>query len=59
MTLRKIREKARVVGVKNYTRYKKEELIRVIQELEGNSPCFKGMFDCAEFGCLWREECQN
>ncbi len=59
MTLRKIREKARAMGVRNYTRYKKETLIRVIQESEGNSPCFKGICGCAELGCLWREECQS
>ncbi|MBI5250266.1 MAG: Rho termination factor N-terminal domain-containing protein [Desulfomonile tiedjei] len=59
MTLRKIREKARAIGVRNYTRYKKETLIRVIQEVEGNSPCFKGLCGCGEYGCLWREECQS
>lgn len=59
MTLREIRQKARLIGVTNYTRYKKETLIRVIQEVEGNSPCFKGICDCAEFGCLWRDECQS
>jgi hypothetical protein len=59
MTLREIREKARVIGVKNYTRYKKDILIRVIQETEGNSPCFKGIGNCAEFACLWRNECQS
>jgi hypothetical protein len=46
MTVKQIREKARTLGIKNYTRYDKERLIRVIQELEGNSPCFKGICDC-------------
>jgi hypothetical protein len=59
MTLREIRKKARIIGVKNYTRYKKESLIRVIQETEGNSPCFKGIGDCGEIRCLWRDECQG
>jgi hypothetical protein len=59
MTLKEIRDKARIVGVKNYTRIRKESLIRVIQELEGNSPCFKGIANCGEFGCLWRDECQE
>jgi len=58
MTVKQIRERARTLGVKNYTRYDKESLIRVIQEIEGNSPCFKGISNCWEFGCLWREECQ-
>jgi len=59
MTLRQIREKARNMGVSNINRYRKENLIRVIQEIEGNSPCYKNIFNCWEFGCLWREECQN
>jgi hypothetical protein len=59
MTLKQIRDKARTVGVKNITRYRKESLIREIQELEGNSPCFKNIYDCHENCCLWREDCQN
>ena len=59
MTLKTIREKARHIGVKNYTRFKKEELIRTIQSKEGNQPCFKGISDCWEFRCLWRDECQS
>ena len=54
-----VREKARHVGVKNYARFKKEDLIRTIQAQEGNQPCFKAIHDCWEFGCLWREECQS
>jgi hypothetical protein len=59
MTLKEIRDKARTVGVKNYTRIRKESLIRVIQEMEGNAPCFKGINNCGESGCLWRDECQE
>jgi hypothetical protein len=59
MTLKKIREKARTVGVKNYSRYRKSDLIRAIQAREGNSACFGSIRDCWEFGCLWREECQD
>ena len=59
MTLKVIREKAKKLGVKNITRFNKENLIRVIQSSEGNAPCFKGIDDCWEFGCLWREECQG
>ena len=58
MTLKEIRDKAKVVGVKNITRHRKETLIRPIQELEGNAPCFKGIPNCWEFQCLWRDECQ-
>jgi hypothetical protein len=59
MTLKEIREVARTQGIKNVSRYRKEKLIRVIQETEGNSPCFKHIPGCCEFGCLWREECQE
>jgi len=59
MTLRKIREHARELGIKNYTRFKKPELIRLVQNAEGNAPCFKEIHDCWEFGCLWRAECQQ
>ena len=59
MTLKQVREKAKIVGVRNVTRFKKEHLIRVIQETEGNSPCFKGIDGCGELQCLWRDQCQN
>ena len=58
MTLKDIRDKAKVVGIKNITRYKKDTLIRAIQEMEGNSPCFKAIDECGEQSCLWRDQCQ-
>jgi len=58
MTLKEIRQQASELGVKNITRYRKDGLIRVIQEQEGNSPCFRGIEQCGETGCLWRDECQ-
>jgi hypothetical protein len=59
MTLKEIRNKAKVMGVKNITRHKKDTLIRAIQQEEGNSPCFKGIHGCGESACLWREQCQS
>jgi hypothetical protein len=59
MTLKEIRERARKVGLKNITRYRKESLIKAIQEMEGNSPCFKAIKPCGEGECLWRQECQD
>lgn len=40
-------------------RANKGELIRSIQQAEGNSPCFgsKGTYECGQFNCLWREDC--
>ena len=59
MTLKIVRDRARELGIKNITRYRKESLIRVIQETEGNAPCFKGIHECGEHHCLWRTECQS
>lgn len=38
---------------------KKADLIRAIQEAEGNNTCFKGdtAETCPEEGCLWRVDC--
>ncbi len=59
MKLKDIRSMARSMGIKNINRYRKENLIKVIQETEGNSPCFKGIYGCGETRCLWRHECQQ
>jgi len=59
MTIKEIRNKAKITGVKNVTRYRKETLIRAIQTTEGNAPCFKEIDGCGEAKCLWRDQCQN
>ncbi len=59
MTMKNIREMARSMGIKNINRYRKDTLIRVIQETEGNRPCFKGPDHCGEAECLWRNECRS
>lgn len=58
MTLKDIREKAKTLGVKNYTKMKKGDLIRAIQTAEGNSPCFEQITDCRQFDCCWMGDCQ-
>ena len=37
----------------------KGELIRAIQQAEGNSACFgsNSANECGQFNCLWREDC--
>ncbi len=40
MNVKEIREMARHLGVKNYSRLKKTDLIWAIQEAEGNSSCY-------------------
>lgn len=59
MTLKEIRQKASNIGVKNYSKFRKYELIKEIQTCEGNIPCFGVIPDCQEYGCLWRGECQG
>lgn len=59
MTLQKVRIIAKSMGIKNINRYRKENLIRIIQQSEGNAPCYKGIDGCGEIQCLWRGECQQ
>jgi hypothetical protein len=46
MNVMEIRTKARQLGVKNYSRLNKADLIRAIQVAEGNSPCYQQIYDC-------------
>ena len=59
MILKDLRAKARDMGVKNYSRMGKTDLIRAIQEKEGNAPCYLNIIECWQFDCLWRPACQN
>lgn len=38
---------------------KKSDLVRMIQQAEGNSPCFDTGYsgECGQVACLWREDC--
>jgi len=37
----------------------KSNLVRLIQQAEGNSPCFdsNSSKECGQNSCLWREDC--
>ena len=37
----------------------KSNLVRLIQQAEGNYPCFdsKSSKECGQNSCLWREDC--
>ena len=59
MKVTEIRIMARNLGVKNYSKLNKADLIRAVQEAEGNSPCYLEIYDCRVYDCLWREECQT
>ena len=58
MKLDEIREIAKQHHIKT-ARMKKAELIRAIQQAEGNEQCFdSGNADaCSQEKCLWREDC--
>ncbi|HFC46559.1 MAG TPA: hypothetical protein ENJ63_01610 [Dissulfuribacter thermophilus] len=58
MKVTQIREKAKALKVKNYSRMRKDDLIRAVQIAEGNTDCFKRIQDCGQQDCLWREDCQ-
>ncbi|MCM2359069.1 MAG: Rho termination factor N-terminal domain-containing protein [Geobacteraceae bacterium] len=59
MKIEQIKEIAKKRGVKT-GKMKKGEIIRAIQEAEGNPACFDtGKADeCGEMSCLWREDCK-
>lgn len=58
MLVKEIKAIATKKGIKP-GKLKKADLIRAIQEKEGNIPCFKSeqANNCEELGCLWRDDC--
>ncbi len=58
MNMKDIREKAKGLGMKNFSKMKKGDLIRAIQVAEGNSPCFEQITDCRQYDCCWMGDCQ-
>lgn len=60
MKMGEVRAKAKELGVKAKANIKKDDLIRVIQAAEGNSPCFKTASGyCDQTGCCFRSLCLN
>jgi hypothetical protein len=59
MKLQEIKQIAKGMGISVSTGRSKEEVIRVIQTAEGNSPCYKTFSDCGIMDCLWRGDCQS
>lgn len=59
MRIEEVKEIARKKGVKTW-KMKKTELIRAIQEAEGNPTCFDigKAADCGQANCLWRGDCK-
>jgi len=58
MKIGEIREKAKQHGI-TAGKMKKAELVRAIQQIERNDPCFETGISvtCGQEGCLWREDC--
>jgi hypothetical protein len=58
MNITKIRDVARKLGIQPESLFK-TELIRTIQNKEGNYPCYGTAYDgvCDRQECCWREEC--
>lgn len=58
MKLDEIKEMARKHGIKT-AKVRKSELVRAIQQAEGNEPCFDAgkAAECGQDGCLWRDDC--
>jgi hypothetical protein len=59
MTLQEIKEVAKQRGVA-LGKMKKAEIVRAIQEAEGNAACFETgkSADCGQSNCLWLQACQ-
>ncbi|MBU1727443.1 MAG: SAP domain-containing protein [Candidatus Omnitrophica bacterium] len=59
MRLSEIEKKARGAGVKDTWKFSKKDLIKSIQKVEGNYPCFgtpkSGV--CVQMACCWRSDC--
>jgi hypothetical protein len=59
MTLQELREIARERGVP-VGKKKKGDIVRAIQEAEGNTVCFDTgrSAECGQSECLWLQECR-
>jgi len=59
MNMQEIRDRAKERGVNAKSSAKKAELIRMIQQAEGNPECYgaEWRFDCQQTECCWRKDC--
>jgi len=58
MNIAAIKEIAKKHGIKT-SKLKKADLVRAIQESEGNPTCFCTSFSdqCGQENCMWRADC--
>ncbi len=61
MKVNEIKEIARKHNLKKIGKMKKSELVRAIQQSEGNQQCFGTNYssECEQYTCLWREDCDQ
>ena len=58
MRLSEIEKKAKSIGLKETWRYSKKELVKLIQQKEGNLACFSASNgNCDQLVCCWRDDC--
>jgi hypothetical protein len=61
MNITEVRERAAAAGLAGIGKLRKAELIRKIQQAEGNNPCYGAEWhqNCAEMFCCWRSDCMK
>ena len=58
MRISEIEKKARVLKIKDTWKFSKKELIRQIQQKEGNFACFgTAAGNCSQTACCWISDC--
>lgn len=58
MNMNEVKSMAKDLGITKTVGVKKADLIRTIQEKEGNFPCFSTATDfCDQLNCSFREDC--
>lgn len=60
MKMPDVKKKAQALGIKVSRSITKTELIRTIQKVEGNTPCYdSGVDQCPYLDCCFRDDCQG
>ena len=59
MNMQEIRDRATTAGLVGVGKLRKAELIRKIQQAEGNDACYGAEWrqGCGEVHCCWRADC--
>jgi hypothetical protein len=54
-----VRARVKALGIKQPRGAGKVELVRLLQQAEGNFDCFATAIDgeCDQLDCIWREDC--